>query len=248
MITCPKCGADNMVGAIFCRTCAARLNLDEIEPEDIQKAGKSGKSALASTVKRIVVVSFVLLFAYVIIALMLPAASVELGDIESAAVKRAVNKYRWMKQPNNRYHTFSFTSAEATAVANRIFGIAPGSAGSDEEETGEGGLSGAKKPTHMSVQFLSGDWARFALKSDLFGVYPLYSVLEVRFTVTGRGLELTPTAAHAGRLPCPGTLRNLVISQFEPLLEDRDELKKIQKITRALEINENTAKISLKYN
>ena len=35
MINCPKCGADNLLNAIFCRTCGEKLNLDELKPTEV---------------------------------------------------------------------------------------------------------------------------------------------------------------------------------------------------------------------
>ena len=35
MINCPKCGADNLLNAIFCRTCGEKLNLEELKPTEV---------------------------------------------------------------------------------------------------------------------------------------------------------------------------------------------------------------------
>ena len=41
MIKCPKCEADNQIGAIFCRGCGEKLELDEIKPETVMEAAES---------------------------------------------------------------------------------------------------------------------------------------------------------------------------------------------------------------
>ena len=38
MIKCPKCDADNQIGAIFCRGCGEKLNLDDIQPDVVRDA------------------------------------------------------------------------------------------------------------------------------------------------------------------------------------------------------------------
>ena len=44
MLRCPKCGADNLLSAVFCRSCGDRLDLDKIKPDDLLDIGTPKKS------------------------------------------------------------------------------------------------------------------------------------------------------------------------------------------------------------
>lgn len=65
MIKCAKCGFENQMGAIFCRQCGEKINMDEISPESIEQGKKKDKAkqAAASAIRwtvRILVVLVIL--------------------------------------------------------------------------------------------------------------------------------------------------------------------------------------------
>ena len=37
MVVCPKCRADNQIGAIFCRECGDKLEIEEVALEDVKR-------------------------------------------------------------------------------------------------------------------------------------------------------------------------------------------------------------------
>ena len=48
MIKCAKCGFENQMGAIFCRQCGEKINMDEISPESIEQGKKKDKAKQAA--------------------------------------------------------------------------------------------------------------------------------------------------------------------------------------------------------
>jgi len=53
MIKCAKCGFENQMGAIFCRQCGEKINMDEISPESIEQGKKKdqAKQAVAKAIR-----------------------------------------------------------------------------------------------------------------------------------------------------------------------------------------------------
>ena len=43
MIRCPKCNAENQIGAIFCKSCGVKLDLNELSHDQVVKAAKSAR-------------------------------------------------------------------------------------------------------------------------------------------------------------------------------------------------------------
>ena len=78
MIKCSKCGFENQMGAIFCRQCGEKINMDEITPESLQEkedGQEKVKKGIKTTLKwvlRIVLLAIVGLLAAALIPWKLP--------------------------------------------------------------------------------------------------------------------------------------------------------------------------------
>jgi len=70
MMQCPQCGTANRLGAIFCRSCGAKLEIDAITSQTFEQATgvvPQDKSKAKNRVKRIIINSLRLLFLAVIV-------------------------------------------------------------------------------------------------------------------------------------------------------------------------------------
>ena len=63
MIKCPKCQADYQIGAIFCRSCGDKLDIDKLRPDDIKKATRNRAKLIGRIIRN--VISLILLLAIV---------------------------------------------------------------------------------------------------------------------------------------------------------------------------------------
>jgi hypothetical protein len=181
MINCPKCGAENMIGAIFCRTCHAKLNLDELSPDAFDEPPEPASKKAARLLQRVLVLGIVLVLGGVLVALFWPVKA----GLPAAADEAAAARAQRMVKSSGR---FSFKSAEATAAVDAVLGLP--AAG-----------SGTRKPQHVSVEFLADGAVRLVLKAKLFGQIPMTTVLVGRPEVSGPGsMSFTVQEAKTGLL------------------------------------------------
>jgi len=206
MINCPKCGADNMIGAIFCRTCGEKLNLNELSPDVFDAPPVPVGAKVAKVVQRVVILVVLLGLLGLIATLFFPTPIVATGSLDQNALAVAGRKYAALQAPTARTPSqIPFSSDEATAVVNQTLGL-PSSG------------SGNKKPQILSVEFLAGGNCKFILKTLVFGQVPMYTVVFARPTVTTPGdVKLEVVRASAGKLPLPGPLKKQALGQFSAL-------------------------------
>ena len=232
MINCPQCGADNMVGAIFCRTCGAKLDLDAMRPESFQEQGETTVKKVGKTVLRICTLAIFFVLLGFLVALFLPTKGTISGDLDKKAMSRVTVMYKWMQRPSKKYHVFRFTSEESTALLNEVLSF-PG--------------SGALTPTHLSVEFLEDENVRLVLKSLLFNAVPIQASLIGAFEVTENGIEFSAVSAKAGKLPLPTSMQALVLSKFNSLIADNKEFDIVRKKVKHKEVNNAPRRISVRY-
>lgn len=206
MINCPKCGADNMIGAIFCRTCGEKLNLKDLTPDVFDAPPVPASVRIAQMVQRIVVLVVVVALVVLIGGIFWPVAMPVSPALDEQAARVAQNKYQALQAPQPRTPAqIPFSAAEATAVVNQAFGL-PSSAG------------GNKKPQAISIEFLDSGTCRLRLKSMVFGKLPMVTSLTVRPTVPNPGtVQMQVIKGSIGKLPLPGGLRKQGIAQFTAL-------------------------------
>jgi len=206
MINCPKCGADNMIGAIFCRTCGEKLNLKDLSPDVFDAPPVPASVRIAQMVQRIVILVVVVALVGLIGGLFWPVAMPVSPSLDEQAMRVAQNKYQALQSPQPRTPAqIPFSAAEATAVVNRALNL-PSSAG------------GNKKPQAISIEFMDSGTCRLRLKSLVFGQLPMVTTLTVRPTVPSPGtVQMQVLKASIGKLPLPGGLRQQGIAQFTAL-------------------------------
>ena len=239
MINCPKCGADNMVGAIFCRTCGGKLDLDQLRPEDLEeKEGTPLKKVLA-IVWRLCIVTILLALIGLLVALFLPVQNVLDGNVDQKTMTKVNNRWKWVQKPNRRYYRFVFTSEEATALANKVMNL-----GNDGDASADN--VGALAPRHLSIQFQDNGVVRLVLTSSLFGKMSVYSVLVGKLEAAKGGVEFETYSAKMGKISVPAQFHHIIIGRFDALLGTDPDVDYLQKNIRTLKISENSAKLALK--
>ncbi|NOY80428.1 MAG: zinc ribbon domain-containing protein [Kiritimatiellaeota bacterium] len=243
MIHCQECGADNMVGAIFCRSCGAKLNLNEIRPETEMKKQASVTKNLKTVVGRIVALVVLVALGGILAGLLLPAPGSVVGQLDDREMQRAVARARQMFA-TRRQRAFTFSSEEITALANKLFRLdgetGATAEGEAEQESGGAGL----RPEHLSIQLLSSGYVKIVLRSRFMGKLPIYCTLLGNFEAKedgGVGFELF--SAAMGKLSLPGPLQDTVLARFQALLATEPKLQNF--IARIVLIDVEEDKVTL---
>jgi uncharacterized protein YpmS len=212
MINCPECGADNMIGAIFCRGCGKKLNLDELTPDAFDDPPEPMAKKVARVVQKIVTLIVFVGVVALLGGLFWPAGDIVKGDLDEQAMKQAEARFKLVQQPNPKYPKIIFSSEQATAALNQALGL-PGSA------------TGNKQAQHLSVEFLAGGNLRVVLKASLFGQIPMYTKIVCKPELTAPGqVQFTVLSVHAGKISLPANLRKNAIKQFSSLFQNATEV------------------------
>jgi hypothetical protein len=207
MINCPKCGADNMIGAIFCRTCSEKLNLNEISPDVFDAAPIPTSVKVMKILQRVVTLVVLVSLVALVAGLFLPVTITVTGaSLDQTAQTVSQRKYAALQAPTARTpNVIPFSAEEATAVVNQSLSLPSSSAGN-------------KKPQLLSVEFLASGNCKFILKTLVFGQATMCTTVVAKPTVTSPGVvRLDVLRASIGRLPLPGPLKKQAAAQFAAL-------------------------------
>jgi hypothetical protein len=129
-IKCQECGHENQLGAIFCRNCSAKLDIETVRPT---VADNKPKANIGALVQRLVMVVIFLIVLGLIAALFIPvglkkyeAASEDVAKEAKAKVKNILDRIEYGGKGPAKY---VFTPGEATEALNfALFGDKPGEA------------------------------------------------------------------------------------------------------------------------
>lgn len=235
MIQCPKCGEENLINAIFCRSCGARLNLDELEPDTILQEKNAKGKRIAELTGRILGVVLVVGLVVIVGGSFIPVsadASLELSDAQTKALR--VKLRRLQRAPGGR--EFTFDSAEATAIAREIAGLNP-----DEEGEAEGTIA----PRDVQVELRGQDYFKVYVPSRLFGKIPLTLSVLLRVDDAEQGIGVDVMSASSGWIPWPGPLQPFIVERIEPLFRESNTLKALRRRVGTVNIASQTATVAI---
>jgi len=247
MIPCPKCGADNMIGAIFCRSCSAKLELDDIKPETFEEKEKSPAAKAGLIIQRLISLAIFLVVAGAVVAIFLPGEGRVTDEFEEKAVKKLDREYKFVLKPTRKKHSYTFSSAQATLLVNHALNLKSMSDYDEEEIGGDASGPFGLTPNHMSIAFLANNQVRLVLRSLMMNKVPMSSTIVVRLEETeDAGIACTIVSAAAGRLPCPGPMQAPIVGRFQALFGISDDLSQMQKRAEKLEISPDEVNFSMK--
>jgi len=254
MIPCPKCEADNMVGAIFCRACGEKLNLDELRPESFKNEKESLKKNAKAVVARLVKITTALLLILVLGLLLLPAGGFRSDySLPASDLAKARSRLRSLQNTRRGSRQFSFTTEEINLVLNDRLDFSDGAAGGTSPqapapatEGGEGDSGGAAPAAesksmltaeYLNIVPLSGGYVKFILKSKFYGKLPLYTTVVGRFAVdeVDGGLKFYLSSAKAGKFPMFSKLKDIPFRRLETVTQKLDDLRKVAPYIKTFE-------------
>ncbi len=200
-LTCPKCGADNLLNAIFCRQCGDKLDLAAMKPEQVAAAAVEKKKG-APLGQKIFVSVFFGLVILIGGGMICPAGGAIKGNEPSKEVEKAYKGIKKGRKPKEG-KSYTFTDEEASVMLNKALGF--------PREGGD------VAPTNLTVNFKNDNVIRVVLGTKLYGFLPLDSTVKFKYTVNGKGkVDVEVLSAKIGQVPMiGGGLKNLVIEKMQ---------------------------------
>ena len=207
MITCPKCGADNMIGAIFCRTCGDRLELDDLTPDVFDAPPEPLSAKVGRILTRVIVFVLVAGGIALLAGAFWPVKIAYTGNLDQGADAKASRKLQAVQSPSARLPAqVPFTSDEVTALVNKEIGLPQTDA------------KAMRKPMFLSVGFQEGGNCTFVLRSLLFSQVPICTTVVAKPSVSAPGsVDFQIISAKMGMIPLPGGLSKLAVESFRSL-------------------------------
>lgn len=237
MIRCQECNADNMVGAIFCRSCGSKLNLDEIRPETENQRSESFFGNLNKIAGKLAGVLVLLVLLALLGAMLVPTPGKSEGVLDDTELEEAMKRYeKLLAHTGGRQRTEEFDSETVTAIANSVLGLTEGSFG--------GG--GQLVPEHLSIELLSSGYVKLVLRARLFGKVPVHSTLIGNFTVEDGGVQFEMSSASAGKIDMVSKLEDIVLKRFAALVEGKSDLDDLRTTIRVLDVGDDSVAITVK--
>jgi len=196
IIKCPNCGHDNQLGAIFCRNCGKKLDIEQFRPAVKDMKYKAGVGEIIQKVLGIVtVLMIVALLAAAFIPFGLTSYEQPSAELAKAAKDKLDAVSASLVGSGTKKHSFS--PAEFSAAYNAELLATASDAGVDR----------------VRFDLLpSGDAAVIRMDSKLVGFLPIHLELFGKPTSTGANFDVS--SAKIGYLPIPiPFLRDLVASK-----------------------------------
>lgn len=115
MIKCQHCGFENQLGAIFCRQCGGKLELNELRPE-VKDKKKQGCFKLGC---KIFVVMFLLMISALTFVLFFPMSYTEYAPMpekDKAALDQKMSDVKAALEGKNKVRMYTFTPVEVSSL------------------------------------------------------------------------------------------------------------------------------------
>ena len=261
MINCPKCGADNLLNAIFCRTCGEKLNLEELKPTEVGPSEEDAKKLRAQKLQNQIgggIIAVILLIA--LGGILIPPGGKIKASEPSADVMAKFDAARCkVKAPEPAEEggkkdkgkkdkkggkkkkeadipdvELTFTNEEATNIVNKSMGLLNG-------PSGEGNMVA----NNVSVNFLASGNVKLILSCTAYKFAPVNYVIEWTPACSGKGaLTLTDVNPKLGLLPMPKQAGDFVKQQFAALSGKCGELTEARKCLKKVTVEEGMLKIT----
>ncbi len=234
MIKCPECSHENQLGAIFCRNCGAKLDIERIRPVVKDMHMRGGVLAL---IKRIVGVLVLLALLGVLAGLFLPYGLKEFPAASADAAKSAKEKMAAIfEKIDNGVGSvnYVFTPEEAIEAYNSTFLGKLDASG-----------AGAYAIERLAFDILPDGNIAVIATTKLGGSVPARFELQMTKPVVKEGA--TPEAAPSfqfdvvrvkmGHVSLPGEFfKGKIVEKFAPAVQGKD-LEKFMNAIRGLEVD-----------
>lgn len=238
MIPCSKCGADNHLGAIFCRTCGCKLELGEFRPKTLnQQAGVVGVAHYLQLAWRIFIIGVLILVAGIFVGLFMTAPGYRPNTLSDADAAAALRQYQDLFIPKVKATTVTFTSEQAQAILNKELGLT--------KKEGDSGW--ALAPEELSIDFLASGYIRVVLLSKVKGKFSVYSTLIGSLEPVASGYEFRIVKAKMGKVGLPGEkFKEVILGRLAPVFADYPQFAALQALVSSVEVSAEALAVTIK--
>lgn len=240
LIKCPQCNHDNQLGAIFCRNCGTKLDVETIRPKVVDQRTSSWD--LFSLLRQLVSLVVFLGLIGVIVMMFLPSPdnAQALSESQVEEVKIKFDELARRVEGGFGRDAYSFSPAEVTYLCNEKFVAKPAAEGED--------AGGSYHIQRLSVALDAQNYTTLRLGTKLAGKLP--ATFEIRGFIPEPAegqpaARLTVTKAQMGRMKMPDFVRQSIIGKYLPVA-DSPQLKKILAATARIEVKDGQYVVSLK--
>lgn len=228
LIKCLNCNHDNQLGAIFCRNCGQKLDIESVHPELADRK----KTGVFKILRKIITMVLFIAVLGILAGFFVPYGFKKYETITDEAQTKASDKYDEMIfriDGVGRKKEFSFSLPELTYLFNNVITNKNGGDASSVtfDSDGKDGLS-------------------------IISESKIYDKLPIRMEITGNlsenmdadeenmekiAISFNITGAKFGHVPIPGFLNSKVAEKFKPLLES-ETVSKILKAIFKMQLTE----------
>ncbi|OVE77713.1 hypothetical protein BVX99_01900 [bacterium F16] len=240
MIRCPKCEAENQIGAIFCRGCGEKLELDELKPDAVKSAARDARGSqvnVFSWVKNIIMLGILIVLVLGFLGLFATPGSWNEPLHTKADLKSGKSKlnafYRGQK--------VTLKEGEVNALMEDWFGLTEDQLETflkEKEEAGDVGMI----PRKLQVTLLGDGRVRLIMFQQHNGkeFIKYYSVIEGELEAGEAGLTINPDNYAQGKIPFNmlAFLKEKVDTRFSEQYPSIQPFTEFIKAVKKVEVNE----------
>jgi len=232
MIVCPKCKSENMLGAIFCRGCGQKLNIDDLRPEDIAAAANKNAPKKSGPLRTIISTLVLLVVLGILGAIFMPPEYQVQGELPEDQYNQARARLtRMLARDVRAGQREVFTLAEVNHLTKGMLDLTEEKLGTRAERIAKGEITvdGFMVPYDLTIELLGDNRARLILLSKLYDKLPVHTVIVGQATASSdTGLWFTPETMHAGRLPVMGAMfQEAVLKRYLALIEQNQPFQEV---------------------
>lgn len=233
LIKCPECNHENQLGAIFCRNCGGKLELDHIAPEMKDKKSVS----TFKIIRRVVALVLLMIVICLMLGLFLPFGFTSYPNLaidKEESTSDTFDAIMEKAEGKSKKRRFVLTPQQLSYIYNNKL---------LEAINEEGG--GSYNIQKVIFALDDDDYTIVVIETKLAGALP------VRFEIKGDpqpsaggnfNVEFNIKSSKMGHVPFPAFLRKIIVEKYQPLLEGNavnsilESLKTVRVESRAYNI------------
>ena len=222
-IPCDKCGHKSPMGAIFCRNCAEKLDVNNLKPEALRGgAGKAAGKAIGGVISKIVKVVVIVAILGLLIAFFMKA-----GDAVPAAPSNLEMVQKDSSKLFNRLYALEgYMSINKVSFENITSLSYAAQAELENLNQDSNDITLGLVPKSIIISSQGDDVFRVSLISDLrakLGQRQIYAYADYKLISSETGISFETVAVMQGKIPLPAVAHPFVLNRLKAALVPTDK-------------------------